>query len=86
MTDNMFTLPTDLGERIEQVLAQRICTSRDGSYIRRSSGRRRAGRMTRYTVHMVNGKSLKITACDDNQAVERANNLVERLGRALSTI
>lgn len=69
----MFTLPTELGERIEQALAQRICTAKDGSYIRRSTGRRRAGRPARYTVHMKIGKSFVVTAFDDGAAVELAN-------------
>jgi len=69
----MFTLPTETGQRIEQALAQRVCTANDGSYIRRSSGRRRAGRNTKYTVHLADGKSFVITALDDGAAVEIAN-------------
>jgi hypothetical protein len=69
----MFTLPEDQGERIEQALAQRVCTAADGSYIRRSYGRRRAGRNPKYVVHLVSGKSFVITAPDDGAAVDIAN-------------
>lgn len=69
----MFTLPTETGERIEQALAQRVCTAADGSYIRRSAGRRRAGRPTKYTVHLATGSSFVIEAFDDGAAVDRAN-------------
>jgi len=72
----MFTLPTEVGQRIEQALAQRVCTANDGSYIRRSSGRRCAGRPTKYTVHLASGKPFIITAYDDGAAVEIANKRV----------
>lgn len=69
----MFTLPTELSERIEQALAQRVCTAADGSYIRCSYGRRRAGRPAKYTVHMADGSSFIVKAHDDGAAVDLAN-------------
>ena len=69
----MFVLPTDKGQRIEQALAQRVCTSEDGSYIRRSNGRRRAGRPAKYTVHLSGDTSFVVEAFDDGTAVELAN-------------
>ncbi|HRJ59048.1 MAG TPA: hypothetical protein PLV64_22375 [Anaerolineales bacterium] len=75
----MFTLPTETGQRIEQALAQRVCTAADGSYIRRSFGRRRVGRNSKYTVHMAQGKSFVITAPHDGAAVELANKRAAQL-------
>ena len=74
-----YKLPTDLGDRIDQLLAGRICTAADGSYITRSNGRRRVGRPTRYYVSHVPGreKAMIIAAQDDDEAVKIAN---ERLG------
>jgi len=69
----MFSLPEDRQQRIEQALAQRICTAEDGSYIRRSYGQGRAGRPARYSVHMADGAPFTVRAYDDQAAVALAN-------------
>lgn len=69
----MFELPMELSERLNQALSNRVCTASDGSYIRRSSGRRRSGRNSRYFVHMEGGESFSVIAPHDNAAVELAN-------------
>jgi hypothetical protein len=74
----MFTLPTETGERIEQALAQRVCTAPGGSYIRYSGGRSRAGRLPKYTVHLADGSSFTLRAADDSQAVDAANKRLAR--------
>ena len=69
----MFTLPTSRDERIGQILAQRVCTAEDGSYIRRSNGRCQAGRPAKYFVHLVSGDSFTVKAFfDDDKAVDAA--------------
>jgi hypothetical protein len=74
----MFTLPTDRGTRIEQALAQRVCTSPDGSYIRRSYGRNKAGSNAKYTVHLANGTAFTIRAAHDQAAVDKANERIAK--------
>jgi len=69
----MFSLPEDRQQRLEQALAQRVCTAEDGSYIRRSYGRGRAGRPARYSVHMADDTSFVVRAFDDAAAVALAN-------------
>jgi len=75
----MFALPAETSERVAQALAQRICTAADGSYIRRSSGQRRAGRDPKYTVHMAQGEAFVITAPSDEAAVALANERAAQL-------
>jgi hypothetical protein len=85
-TRQFFTLPMETGERIEQALAQRICTALDGSYIRRSSGRRRTGRPAKYTVHVVSDDySFVVQAMDDGTAVELANQRIAKRERKLKS-
>ena len=74
----MFNLPTTIEERIDQVLAGRVCTAPDGSYMTRSNGRRKAGRPMRYFVHRADGTSFTLTADHDEQAVERANKRIDK--------
>lgn len=76
----MFELPTETGARIEQALAQRICTAADGSYIRFSGGRSKAGRPSKYSVHMADGTFFTVRAISDNQAAELANKKVGKHG------
>jgi hypothetical protein len=78
----MFTLPSEFGQRIEQGLAGRVCTSPDGSYIRRSFGRRRAGRPQKYTVHLSIDQAFVIHAFDDVAAVDIANERAAQQMRA----
>ena len=76
----MFALPQTQDERIKCFIANRVCfADNDKAYIYRSFGRRRAGRKTRYLIHLSNGDSFCLTAENDEQAVEKANRRINAL-------
>jgi hypothetical protein len=69
----MFTLPTDPEEKLLQEIIGRVCSAADGSYIVRARGRKPG----LYFVYVASGGSFKLTAPDDETAVELANKRLE---------
>jgi len=73
-----FLLPQTIDERLDQAIANRVCTTKDGSYIWRSSGRRKYGRPYKYGVHLADGNSFTVLAYNDEEAVSKANDKLKK--------